>query len=111
MKILNRKEFLKMPENTIFAKYEPCVFGTLSIKYENCGNHDFFSNTFVDSIDCNDTGEFFNLLDKAEKDSNFSIKMDFNSCGRDGLFEENELYAVWEKEDIEKLIELLNTCK
>lgn len=32
MRIVRAKEFLKLPENTLYSTYEPCVFGELKIK-------------------------------------------------------------------------------
>jgi hypothetical protein len=36
--------------------------------------------------------------------------MDFEYEGRDGLFEEGQLFAVWEKADVASLIERLRRC-
>jgi len=33
-----------------------------------------------------------------------SVEVDFENTSRDGMFEDEQLYAVYEKEDVEKLI-------
>lgn len=48
MRIVDRETFLGMPSGTLYAKYEPCVFGPLEIKCDTCGN-DFVSQQIVDA--------------------------------------------------------------
>ena len=36
-----------------------------------------------------------------------SVSMDFNNTSREGLFDEKQLYAVYGKEDVKKLIRKL----
>lgn len=107
MKLLNREEFLKLPEGTLYAKYEPHIFGGIQVKGESnkkCG--DFYTmeminpsyegfNNFSDAID------FFNKSKQCE--------LDFNCYGQDGLFDEDQLFAVFEAKELSKMIELLQT--
>lgn len=109
MKIVDRKTFLSMPANTLFSKYEPCCFYMLSIKGEKAGDNDFYTNTIADSIDSSSSGDFIDILVEAQK-TGCSIDMDFNTECRDGLYDDNQLFAVWEKEDIINLIKRLNEC-
>ena len=39
-----------------------------------------------------------------------SLKLDFDICGRNGMYDDNQLYAVYEKDDIEGLINVLKQC-
>jgi hypothetical protein len=109
MKIVNLQQFLAMPNETLFSKYEPCFFHNLSIKTENCGKRDFFVQQLVDAIECGGSDDFFNKLEEAQING-VSLKMDFDCGGRDGCFEDDQLFAVWEKEDIEALINRLQKC-
>ena len=106
MKILNRKDFLALPDGVLYSKYEPCIFGPLEIKGESWEN-DFLTQQIADAVDCNDSGEFFNILLDAKETGN-SFALDFYSEGRDGLFDEDQLFAVWEHADISALISRLN---
>lgn len=106
MKIINRKEFLNLPSGVIFSKYEPMIFGDICIKGETLHN-DFYCQRIKDSIDCNDSNEFHDILDSAEKEGK-SFDIDLESEIRDGMFDENQLFVVWENEDIIKLINRLN---
>ena len=108
MRIINLKEFRAMPENTVFAKYKPCSFGDLRIKGETW-EHDFLCQEIVSAIECSGSDEFASKLDNA-LEHGASIKMDFDCQGRDGLFDDDQLFAVWENEDVERLIERLSMC-
>lgn len=105
MKIVDRKAFLTLPAGTVFAKYEPCCFENLLIKEKSLEN-DFFYTEIVDAIDCNGSDEFSRLLEEAES-KGANLTMDFDNQGRDGCYDEKQLFAVFEKEDVEKLIKRL----
>ncbi len=105
MKILNRKEFLKLPSGVFYSTYEPTIFGTLCIKGETIENSgDFYMNSIVDSVDCFDTDEFVDILHNS-KNTGKSFNMNFDVFERDGLFEKDQLFCVWEKKDVGKLID------
>lgn len=105
MKIVDRKTFLAMPAGTVFYKYEPHFFTDLGIKGETCGN-DFSCFEFGGGIwpdGCNDSGELFAKWE-AMLHGEPSGPLDFESEGRDGLFDEDQLFAVWDREDVAGLI-------
>jgi hypothetical protein len=111
MKIINRIEFLKLPENTVFSQYEPCVFHDIGIKGPNCGDNDFFlTSIYPPDLESTGTEDMMKILDDAvEKQKPFLL--DFDTGGRDGCFaDDNTLYAIWEREDIERLIKRLKEC-
>lgn len=114
MRILNRKQFLELPEGVVFAKYTPTgEYGMLCRKF----------NTFVDGSGvpsdfdyqnmtsevglCGD--EFFKVMEDAEENGT-SYRLDFYCGNRDGFFDQDQLFAVWEQQDIESLREYLGTC-
>lgn len=103
MRIVDRKTFLGMPNGTMFAKYEPCVFGPLEIKCDTYGS-DFVSQQIINAIDGHDSGEVMDMLDASEE-TGCSIPMNFDCAGRDGCFDEDQLFAVLETADVDKLIE------
>jgi len=107
MKIVDLTEFLRLPPGTLYAKYEPCVFESLAIKSENCSHtKDWFYSDIVYAIACNSSDEMFDLLDHSQKHGS-SIPMDFEITSRDGCFEDDQLFAVFERADVEQLIEKL----
>jgi hypothetical protein len=110
MRIVNRTTFLAMPAGTVYAKYEPCCFGELSIKVGNAGSNDFVLQGIVGAIKHDSSEEFLDLLEAAGKDSSISLEMDFDYTERDGLYDADQLFAVWEQEDVKKLIVRLYRC-
>lgn len=103
MRIVNRKTFLAMPEGTLFGKYTPCsVDGELAIKGETSGN-DFWQQGFVGWFaDGHDSGDYLDTLILLENGG--SAALDFNCQDRDGLFDADQLFAVFEPEDMRALI-------
>ena len=111
MKIVNLEAFRKLPAGTLFSKYDPstCNFGYLIFKGETI-EYDFFVSSAVESaIEYSGSAEFGGLLDHAEETGE-SFKMDFETWERDGDFDENQLFAVWESADVLMLIEKLKLC-
>jgi len=110
MKIVNRNEFLKLPPGTIAMKYQPCVFGEIFIKEETIGESgDFFLQYPLTCTQSETTVEEVGLLFDAQENKT-SLKMDFDCSQRDGCFDEKQLFAVYEKTDLEGLIKRLNDC-
>jgi len=107
MKIINLTEFRAMPEGTVFCKYEPCCFGELQIKGETW-EHDFISASLTGVIESEGSDDMFDKLLQYEKTKE-SFPLDIEYYGRDGLFETNQLFAVYEKKDISQLVNKLTT--
>lgn len=98
MRIVDRKTFLALPEGVMFAKYGGMGFGELFIKGESRPN-DFYYQEIADPIACESSAERFDLLERAEKTGE-SFSLDFNCQARDGLFDGDQLFPVWEIGDI-----------
>ena len=97
MRILNRKEFMEIEGQVLFAKYKPSYFEELEIKVANCEN-DFTVDTLVWVY------ESFERIDAAEKDSSIDLELDAHFTGRDGCYEEDQLFAVFTPDDVELII-------
>jgi hypothetical protein len=110
MKIVDRKTFLALSPNTVFSKYEPCVFDPIAIKLDTLeGGNDFFVNDSLhDGIECQSCDDEQYKLDAAQQ--GMSIPLTFNIIGRDGFYDEDQLFAVWEPDDIRGLIARLTEC-
>ena len=105
MRIVDRKTFLMLPAGIVYSKYKPCVFGSLEIKGDSIRN-DFFSQQIANAVDCDNSEEFSEILFKAEETGE-NFKMDFNCEGRDGLYDDDQLFAIWNADDVEALIDRL----
>lgn len=109
MKIVNRETFFSMPAGTVFAKYEPCVFGHVTIKGQTCEHDgrcfDYFEQPILD-VEADSSFEACDVLVDAERTGKrFGLSFDCQS--RDGMFEADQLFAVFEPHDVEALIERL----
>jgi hypothetical protein len=113
MRIVDRKKFLALPSNTVYRKYAPCYYQDLCIKFETIDNRfsgDFFlleTQGFIEG--CKDSGEVLEAHDYAEQ-SGQTYRFDLDSSMRDGEFEDDQLFAVYDNEDIQQLIDKLKEC-
>lgn len=106
MKIVTRKGLMELRKGTVFSLYRPCVFDCLSIKDSPPGwGDDFLVCDLVGAVEHHDSDDLIEKLDKMERGESFPA--DFESCGRDGCFDNDQLYAVYERADVEKLIKRL----
>ena len=106
MRIVDLKTFRAMPKGIIAAKYEPCVFGELFVKGATIeGNNDFFLAYLTNEIDYDDLDDRHNQLDACANGT--PIKMIFDEYIRDGCFDDDQMFAVWDRSDIEGLISTL----
>lgn len=109
MKIINRTEFLSLPEGTVFAKYSPCTSGPLSIKGETWGP-DFLCTqldvTSSDLIDCESSEDWRDKWESMENGGEVPIA-DEVCCNRDGFYDEDQLFVILNPDDVLKLTRLL----
>lgn len=106
MKIINLQEFMKMPPGTVFCKYTPCVFGDICIKGDYFADNDFVYASLTGEIDCTGSSDMVDKLFKYEKTGE-SFNLDLDAYTRDGLYKEDQLFAIYEKRDIAQLVKKL----
>ncbi len=117
MKKYTRKDFLKLPAGTIYSeipKRDGDLMRGLFCKPNNpeeCGNEWLvqdlisevgFPNGIKDGIDAYDYQT--NLRDTFQ-----DFRTDLHCSGRDGTFDDSDEFVVWDKEDITKLRDYLNS--
>jgi hypothetical protein len=112
MRIVNKQDFYKLPAGTICAKYEPQVFGEPFIKGETWEDADgkpfeYLYTPLFGTVDAHNMGEESDILESAEKNGT-SFKWDFECSMRDGHFDQDQMYAVWEGDDILSLCAVVN---
>jgi hypothetical protein len=104
MRIYNRQEFMKLPAGTFFAKGKPWYFEAIDVKDETCviegRNVDFFVHGLT-WVEANDSGEAIDRLEEM-KERGDSYPMQDSIC-RDGCFDEEDIFLVYEKEDLERI--------
>lgn len=107
MKIVTKAEFVKLPAGTLYREYEPCMFSDMRVKGDSTrgGNMDFgvLHLDWVDSVEI--SGGIDILFAAHETGSSFGFN--YNDHGRDGQYNDKQLYAIYEPNDVAQLIELL----
>ena len=118
MRILDRAAFLAMPAGTIFAKFGDTegsdghyYFGDVCIKWDTCGE-DFVVQDLTAQFDGWISSEsHFDELRRMEDDpAHERPPLDYDSAGRDGLFDCKQKFAVWSQEDARRLIACLQSA-
>lgn len=102
MKIVDRKTFLSIEKEVVYNKFSPCMFGDLAIKSCSLEN-DFIYQDLNSPVDIEEDEEFSQVVYGAIE-NNESINLDFDCTERDGMYDDTEMFAVWETDDIRKLI-------
>lgn len=107
MKLMSRKEFLECPPYTVFQKYNK-DFGTLTVKGTTIGDSDFNYVPICENIDAEDTGGYLDALTQFENGERIPLETDHEDCWvRDGLFEQDMMFAVWEPVEIQAMVAIL----
>lgn len=113
MKIIDRGSFLAMPAGTLFAKADTpntYGFGPLTLKGETVGS-DFYEQRLVGDVEgTGDSEEWIQAYDAMVAGE--SKPVDLNIEARDGLFDDDQLFAVFDRSDhiylIKRLIDALD---
>jgi len=104
MKILDRKSFMKLPSGVIYSKGCQWVFEGLSIKGDTITIDDRDIDWYylgVEWIDAKDSDEASSRLDEM-LDEGVSYPME-TAYGRDGCFDYDDVFLVFERPDLERL--------
>ena len=111
MKIVDRKEFLSMEGNVLFCKlYDHHNFGELCVKVESTDYGDFACDELW-CVRCDgDCMEIVDKIEEASKNHEKVVEIDCKFTGRDGLFDEDQKFAVFSKDDVKQIIERLEKC-
>lgn len=106
MKIINLEEFRKLPEGIIFCKCAPCYLGSPQIKGRTLDG-DFVCASLTDNVYFERSSDELDAIydDAIEKGAEFRLY--FESFGRDGLYEKDQLFAIYDKLDITQFISAL----
>lgn len=100
MKLVNRETFLRLPIGTIYSKYEPCIARSPQIKNETLTGMqgqsiDWFYQDLVEP----------NLMENMIDLISGTGQTDLDDAGqRDGCFDYDEYYLIWQPKDLQQLI-------
>jgi hypothetical protein len=105
MRFVTKQEFLTLPEGTIFSRFKPNVITDLAIKAETVMQNDFCYIDLVGNVDAYDSGEYLDTLDGRKR-----FKADYECSSRDGMFDPKQEFVIYEKSDVQDLINVLHLC-
>lgn len=108
MRIIDKQKLMECPDGTLFCEYTPCVFGNWCIKHETIRDKKGHGTDFIfkQLNSLGGTAVMVDTLDKALTEET-SFSFDLEDTTRDGLYDDEQLYAVYENDDIGQLIRLL----
>ncbi len=102
MRLVTRKELMDLPAGTIYQEYEPKIFRTgLCIKGETTVPWSEKNSGDWTLLDLPDFEDF--MSDTTKLEVGHSVKFDFKAYGRDGCYAEDQMYAVWEPDELAHL--------
>jgi len=81
------------------------VFDDMCVKMGNVGDVDFMYTELNAPVDYDGLTDFIEKVDSRE-----GITLEFDSICRDGCFDEKQLFAVFENQDVKLLISRLKEC-
>lgn len=114
MKVVSFADFLKLPEGTIFAPGSRWSFEGLQLKLETSFHDgraiDYF---YVDLVTIEpqgdgDGGDYFDALETMiETGSSLPLN---EASSREGLFDKDRVYLVYERDDLLRLYSIIGTA-
>lgn len=110
MKLMNLEDFLKCPEGTIYRCGYRWNFGNLSVKYGSIESFDWFYMRIGD-IDADSSEELFNMLEDSLENKEKRLPLDLKTTERDGLYEDDRLFLVFEKHDVDQLADFFTSLR
>ena len=99
MRVVDRKTFLALPPWTAYCKGTQWEFNGICFKGETIGNDWYEHNPAW--VEAEDSGQAFERLDDMLKNG-ASFPMDNSEC-RDGLYDDDAVFLIFERADLEVL--------
>jgi hypothetical protein len=112
MRIVDRATFLALPVGTLYRKYgqagkpEVVNFDDLEIKDDTTGNDWYAQDLRPYTEKATDSGEWVDWVVRLVAGEE-SGPLDFETICRDGLYDDEQLFAVYDRADHEALINRL----
>ena len=110
MRIVNKEEFMGTADNTVFCYASK--HGDLSapcIKVSNSGYTDFFVSG-LNEVTTQSSIDQFDKIEEMMIDGSLSEPMAFDISGRDGMFNDDQMFAIYDTDDLLSMINRLAKC-
>lgn len=102
MKIITKNQFITLPEGVLYTKFRPRVFGEICIKGKSL-NNDWYYKCLLE-VEAKNREHWDKLVTEGMEKGN-CIPLDFKKENIDSKCEDFELFAVFEKEEAEQLVD------
>jgi len=102
MKIVDKETFLKLPSGVLFSFYQRIIFTDLCVKAETISEtSDFSFLSIVGNVESGSSEDFFEKCERAlEQGERLNLSFDMKDTIREGMFNPEQKFAVYEKEDL-----------
>jgi hypothetical protein len=112
MRIVTKEEFYKLPSGTIYSEYKPIYFRGLFVKGSTSYRdgdipYNYSEMSLICPIDNTDTADLIDILTNNKGES---IKLDFADYGGNDAYDPDQLYAIYEKRDLEHMLSIINNA-
>lgn len=97
MKLYKRSDFILLPKNTIYSKLDRESINGL---YCKVSSHEDLANDFYEQ---NLIGEYGVANSLNLRDTFQEFRTDLNCSSRDGMYDDKDVFVVWDRLDIQKL--------
>lgn len=104
MRIVKRQELMAMPAGTVYSLGEPMAFSGLYVKGDTMGS-DFAMCSLLDDFGEDDT-DVLEVVDKLRRGEDVPLQFG-KMYGREGMFDDEQKYAVWSSDDVLYLADFL----
>lgn len=106
MKIVDLATFRAMPSGTVFQKFTPNAFEGLQI-LESAEGPDFVATDLCEGLMSGDDWKEADNKIRDMHENGASHPVSFDNSSRDGMFDRDQMFAVWSPEDVEVLMRRL----
>jgi hypothetical protein len=117
MRIVDYKTFTNMPNGVIYQEYEPCIFGDIKVRHDVLIHdddglvNDWYYSELFGSPDLDHT-KSWSIMEACEvMENGKSIPIDVDITSRDGIFAYERKFLIYEKSDIELIVNKLSELK
>lgn len=111
MKIVDRATLMALPAGTVFQTFDPIVFGEIMVKGETwpsrTGGLGDFIEAPLSAIEGDPTCGSWKRLMETRDYVGIEVEMDHDCSSRDGMFDPDQLYAVWSADEVRAVAERL----
>lgn len=101
MQLVSRSKLMSLPNGIVYSKYEP--FGDIVglYKKEDTWSHDWIYQDLIKELGTDST-DFVQTVESIEAGNKFEL--DLECTMRDGCFDDDQKYIVYDESDIRKLM-------